>query len=280
MVSSSQLAHTRCPRQHRRAPAQGESELDASIAARVRVVATDSLRQLRSYATPYFLADTPLGWRPWLHWEILWWGSTRDANPPRTLPCFARQASQAPRSPSPAKRSDGRVIWRGCEAVAPHLTMVLAHAEAPSILPRAQRCQPHTRRATLPLDSTTWPVQEETMRQTMILTGEINLKTVTDPTVPFRRVTKELGEADLIFADLECLLADPPAHIRHQPGGFPYDQRRLLRQSSLRRGPEARWLRWRGMCQQRHVRRGRHSGVAGPAEGTRYPGYWRRPEPG
>jgi len=54
-------------------------------------------------------------------------------------------------------------------------------------------------------------MKEETMRQTMILTGEINLKTVTDPTVPFRRVTKELGEADLVFANLECLLADPPA---------------------------------------------------------------------
>src|SRR5919202_925097 len=39
--------------------AQGASELDASIAGRVRVVATDSLRQLRSYATPYFLAATP-----------------------------------------------------------------------------------------------------------------------------------------------------------------------------------------------------------------------------
>ena len=39
------------------------------------------------------------------------------------------------------------------------------------------------------------------MRQTMLLTGEINLKTVTDPTVPFRRVTKELGEADLVFAE-------------------------------------------------------------------------------
>ena len=33
--------------------------MDASIAGRVRVVATDSRRQLRSYATPYFLADTP-----------------------------------------------------------------------------------------------------------------------------------------------------------------------------------------------------------------------------
>jgi poly-gamma-glutamate synthesis protein (capsule biosynthesis protein) len=48
------------------------------------------------------------------------------------------------------------------------------------------------------------------MRQTMILTGEINLKTVTDPNVPFGRVTKELGEADLVFANLECLLTDPP----------------------------------------------------------------------
>src|SRR5262245_38734342 len=34
-----------------------------------------------------------------------------------TLPCSARQVSQAPRSPSPAKRSDGRVIVRGFEGV-------------------------------------------------------------------------------------------------------------------------------------------------------------------
>jgi hypothetical protein len=45
----------------------------------------------------------------------------------------------------------------------------------------------------------------------MILTGEINLKTMTDPTVPFGRVTTELSEADLVFVNLECLLADPPA---------------------------------------------------------------------
>jgi poly-gamma-glutamate capsule biosynthesis protein CapA/YwtB (metallophosphatase superfamily) len=49
------------------------------------------------------------------------------------------------------------------------------------------------------------------MRQTMILTGEINLKTVTDPTVPFGRVTRELSQADLVFANLECMLAKPPA---------------------------------------------------------------------
>ena len=49
------------------------------------------------------------------------------------------------------------------------------------------------------------------MRQTMILTGEINLKTVTDPAIPFGRVAKELNEAELVFANLECMLADPPA---------------------------------------------------------------------
>ena len=38
---------------------QGESELDASIASLVQVVATDSRRQLKSYAKPYFLSDTP-----------------------------------------------------------------------------------------------------------------------------------------------------------------------------------------------------------------------------
>jgi ornithine cyclodeaminase len=39
--------------------AQGASEVDASIAGRVGVVATDSRRQLRSDAQPYVLAETP-----------------------------------------------------------------------------------------------------------------------------------------------------------------------------------------------------------------------------
>jgi len=39
--------------------APGASEVDASIAGRVRVVATDSRRQLRHDAQPYCLADTP-----------------------------------------------------------------------------------------------------------------------------------------------------------------------------------------------------------------------------
>src|SRR5262249_2844331 len=39
--------------------AQGATELADRIAWRVLGVSTDSLRQLRSYATPYFLAETP-----------------------------------------------------------------------------------------------------------------------------------------------------------------------------------------------------------------------------
>ena len=58
------------------------------------------------------------------------------------------------------------------------------------------------------------------MRQTMIRTGEINLKTVTDPTVPFRRVAKELGQADLVFANLECRLADPPVECATNQPAF------------------------------------------------------------
>ncbi len=58
------------------------------------------------------------------------------------------------------------------------------------------------------------------MRQTMILTGGINLKMVTDPTVPFGRVTKELGEVDLVFANLECLLANPPAEFASNQAAF------------------------------------------------------------
>lgn len=58
------------------------------------------------------------------------------------------------------------------------------------------------------------------MRQTMILTGEINLKTVTDPTVPFGQVRKALSEADLVFANLECLLADPPDECATNQAAF------------------------------------------------------------
>ena len=41
------------------------------------------------------------------------------------------------------------------------------------------------------------------MRQTMLLTGEINLKTVTDPTVPFGRVTKELDFLPIVNPNMK-----------------------------------------------------------------------------
>ena len=91
----SQLAQTRRPRQHRRAPGQGESELDASIAGRVRVVA--QTRDANSGVMPNRIS-LPIPWmEAMVELGILWWVSKRDANPPMTLPCSERQASQAPR---------------------------------------------------------------------------------------------------------------------------------------------------------------------------------------
>lgn len=44
----------------------------------------------------------------------------------------------------------------------------------------------------------------------MILTGDVNLMNVTDPTVPFARVAGEFRSADIVFSNLECCLYDPP----------------------------------------------------------------------
>src|SRR5262249_42013827 len=41
----------------------------------------------------------------------------------------------------------------------------------------------------------------------LILTGDVNLMTVTDAQVPFRRVKDILLSADLVFANLECCLS-------------------------------------------------------------------------
>ena len=40
----------------------------------------------------------------------------------------------------------------------------------------------------------------------VILTGDVNLMRVTDPTAPFRHVAAELHSADVVFANLECCL--------------------------------------------------------------------------
>src|SRR4029079_16841571 len=56
---------------------------------------------------------------------------------------------------------------------------------------------------------------------TMILTGDINLMNVDDPTVPFARVQHEFRAADIVFSNLECCLYDPPqGHAVDHEGFF------------------------------------------------------------
>jgi poly-gamma-glutamate capsule biosynthesis protein CapA/YwtB (metallophosphatase superfamily) len=43
---------------------------------------------------------------------------------------------------------------------------------------------------------------------TMILTGDVNLMNLDDPTVPFVRVQEDLRAADIVFSNLECCLYD------------------------------------------------------------------------
>jgi poly-gamma-glutamate capsule biosynthesis protein CapA/YwtB (metallophosphatase superfamily) len=44
----------------------------------------------------------------------------------------------------------------------------------------------------------------------LILTGDVNLMNVTDPTVPFRKVIDEFRAADVRFSNMECCLYAPP----------------------------------------------------------------------
>ena len=55
----------------------------------------------------------------------------------------------------------------------------------------------------------------------MILTGDVNLMNVADPAVPFVRIGEELRAADLVFANLECCLYQPPdGHTVEHEGFF------------------------------------------------------------
>ena len=54
----------------------------------------------------------------------------------------------------------------------------------------------------------------------LILTGDVNLKGVTDAAVPLARVAEELRKADLVFSNLECLLGTPPSGHSHSNEGF------------------------------------------------------------
>ena len=55
---------------------------------------------------------------------------------------------------------------------------------------------------------------------TMILTGDVNLMNVDDPTVPFARVQQDFGAADIVFSNLECCLYDPPSGHAVENEGF------------------------------------------------------------
>jgi len=58
------------------------------------------------------------------------------------------------------------------------------------------------------------------MRHTLILTGDINLLGVTDPTTPFARVRDRLHAADLVFANLECCFYEPDGERSLEDEGF------------------------------------------------------------
>ena len=54
----------------------------------------------------------------------------------------------------------------------------------------------------------------------MILVGDVNLMNLADPAVPFARVGEELRAADLVFANLECCLYQPPGVHAVEHEGF------------------------------------------------------------
>jgi poly-gamma-glutamate synthesis protein (capsule biosynthesis protein) len=55
----------------------------------------------------------------------------------------------------------------------------------------------------------------------LILVGDVNLMNVADARVPFARVGETLRAADLVFANLECLLYEPPdGHTVEHEGFF------------------------------------------------------------
>ena len=58
------------------------------------------------------------------------------------------------------------------------------------------------------------------MKRTLMLTGDVNLMNVTDPAVPFARVTDTLHEADVLFGNLECCFYEPPPGHSVEREGF------------------------------------------------------------
>ena len=58
------------------------------------------------------------------------------------------------------------------------------------------------------------------MAKTLILTGDVNLMNVADPTEPFRKIVDALHAADVVFGNLECCLHLPDARHSHENEGF------------------------------------------------------------
>jgi Bacterial capsule synthesis protein PGA_cap len=58
------------------------------------------------------------------------------------------------------------------------------------------------------------------MSQKLILTGDVNLMNVDDPTVPFRKVAAEFKTANVVFSNMECCLYLPPAGHSVENEGF------------------------------------------------------------
>jgi Bacterial capsule synthesis protein PGA_cap len=58
------------------------------------------------------------------------------------------------------------------------------------------------------------------MRHTLILTGDINLLGVTDPTIPFARMRERLHTADVVFANLECCFYELESERSLEDEGF------------------------------------------------------------
>lgn len=58
------------------------------------------------------------------------------------------------------------------------------------------------------------------MQRVLMLTGDVNLMHVTDPEVPFARVTDTLRRADVLFGNLECCFYEPAGGHSLEHEGF------------------------------------------------------------
>jgi poly-gamma-glutamate capsule biosynthesis protein CapA/YwtB (metallophosphatase superfamily) len=58
------------------------------------------------------------------------------------------------------------------------------------------------------------------MKQTLVLTGDMNFKGVVDSKVPFAQLAPVLKNADVVFGNLECCFFDKPGHNPAEREGF------------------------------------------------------------